>query len=100
VTAPIWPVIYIEGRYHPQDEGGKGASKLNGNWTGTVRFGDCNKPQGATGKPFQLLVVTTDKVANQAFESYIQKGMRDGFHGLRKLPAGTTEQARIQVTRD
>jgi hypothetical protein len=100
VISAIWPVIYIDSRYHPQDEGGKGASKVNGNWIGTVRFGDCNKPQEATGKTFQLLVVTADEAANQAFESYIQKGMRDGFHGLRKLPAGTTEQARIMVMRD
>lgn len=100
VTGAIWPVVYIGNAYHPQDEGGKSASKVNGDWTGTVRFGDCNKPQEASGKPFQLLVITADDAANRAFESYIQSGRQSGFLGMRGLPAGTVEHVRIRVTRD
>lgn len=100
VTGAIWPVVYVGNAYHPQDEGGKGASKVNGDWTGTVRFGDCDKPQEASGKTFQLLVVTADDTANRAFESYLQSGRQSGFPGMRGLPAGTVEHVRILVMRD
>lgn len=100
VDDAIWPVVYIDNRYHPQDEGGKGPSKVNGNWVGTVRFGDCSNPQESSGRAFQLLVLTANEAANRAFENYIQEGRRNGFRGMRQLPAGVMEHVRILVTRD
>jgi hypothetical protein len=54
----IWPVAYIGGIYYPQDEGGKAAKKVDGNWYQTVRFGDCTRTKVDVGKQFQLIIVT------------------------------------------
>lgn len=102
VTGPIWPVVYIGGGFHPQDEGGQPATMSNGEWYGTVRFGNCNKPAESRGKTFQLFVVTVDPQANAEFLSYLERGRRTGeYPGLPALPKGAKEYPpRMLVTRD
>lgn len=96
----IWPVVYVGGRYHPQDEGGKAPTMLNGEWSGTVRFGNCDEPEESSGTAFQLLVVSADQKANAAFESYLQRAKKVGsYPGLDSLPDVTTAHVRILVTR-
>ncbi len=94
----IWPVVFVGGRYHPQDEGGLAPSKANGQWLGTVRFGDCTHPDTDIGRTFQLVIVTADTQANAAFEAYLRTAAPN-FRGLPGLPPGVTEHARIVVTR-
>jgi hypothetical protein len=98
----IWPVVFIGGMYHPQDEGGKAAQKANGQWYQTVRFGDClNNPNRDIGQPFQLIIVTANEAANAAFEAYIVNGKKTGkWLGMSELPLGTEEQVRIVVVRE
>ncbi|HEX7180781.1 MAG TPA: hypothetical protein VF756_02995 [Thermoanaerobaculia bacterium] len=100
VTDSIWPVVYVGGRYHPQDEGGKPAAKSNGRWYGTVRFGDCQQPDSAHGQVFHLIIVTTDEHANGVFKRYVEEASRKGsYPGLEELPKSATEQLRVVVTR-
>lgn len=98
----IWPIVYIAGRYHPQDEGGKAAPKANGTWHQTVRFGDCaGNPTKDVGQSFQLVIVTANEAANAAFEAYILKGQQTGdWPGMEQLPPGAEEQTRIFVIRE
>jgi hypothetical protein len=97
----IWPVVYINGRYHPQDEGGRAAAKVSGNWYQTIRFGDCTRPlEYDRGKPFQLIVVTANDSANAEFEKYLITGLASGsYPGLIELPRGVKEHVRIMVIR-
>ncbi len=96
----IWPLVYVSGRYHPQDNGGQAAQKIRGNWLQTVRFGVCDQPQRDVGKTFQLVIVTADESANAAFEKYLKTGQATGnWPGMNELPPGTTEHVRIIVTR-
>lgn len=96
----IWPVVYVGGRYHPQDEGGKGAQKISGNWYQTVRFGDCSQTTKDIGQPFQLIIVTANASANTEFEKYIAIAQKSGIYtGLIELPDGVKEQTRIVVNR-
>jgi hypothetical protein len=100
LTDEIWPIVYVSGRYYPQDNEGQAAQKINGNWLQTVRFGDCSQPQKDVGKPFQLIVVTANESANAVFENYIKTGRVSGnWPGLIELPPGTNEQVRIVVIR-
>lgn len=97
----IWPIVLIDGRYHPQDEGGKAAQKNGGNWYQTVRFGDCKQLQNDSGKPFQLIIVTANESANAEIEKYLESTKASGkYPGLIELPAGTKEYMRIIVTRE
>jgi len=97
----LWPVVYVAGRYHPQDEGGNPPVMAKGTWYGTVRFGDCTHPERDRGKAFQLVLVTADEQADRAFRDYIDKARRTGdFPGLEELPPGAVERARVQVIRD
>ncbi len=96
----IWPVVYVGGRYYPQDEGGLAAQKISGNWYQTVRFGDCQNPQRDVGQVFQLLILTANESANTEFEKYIKRGQTSGnWPGLIDLPPGIQEYLRIIVTR-
>lgn len=97
----IWPVVYIGGRFHPQDDGGKAPPMVNGNWYATVRFGDCTKPpEYDRGKTFQLIIVTANDAANKAFEDYIAKGQATGtWPGMVSPPEGAKEHLRIVVIR-
>jgi hypothetical protein len=95
----IWPIVYVAGRYHPQDEGGKAAQKVEGNWFQTVRFGVCDQPQRDVGKSFQLIIVTADKSANAVFEEYIRTAASKNWQGLSALPPGAKEYVRIAVIR-
>jgi hypothetical protein len=98
----IWPVVYIGNRYHPQDEAGKAPPMVNGNWYGTIRFGDCTKlPDYDKGKAFQLIIVTADEQANKAFEDYIAREQAIGqWPGMDSLPEGVKEYIRIAVIRE
>lgn len=98
----IWPVVFVGGVYHPQDEGGKAAQKANGRWFQTVRFGDCvNAPKKDIGQPFQLIIVTANESANAAFELYIANGKQTGkWPGMPALPEGAEEQVRVVVIRE
>lgn len=95
----IWPVVYVSDRYYPQDEGGKAAQKVSGNWFQTVRFGECDQLQKNVGRPFQLIIVTANEAANAEFEEYIKTGAAKGWQGLSRLPVGTQEHVRIIVIR-
>jgi hypothetical protein len=96
----IWPIVYIGGKYHPQDEGGKAASKADGKWYQTVRFGDCTQAAKDVGKRFQLIIVTANEQANKVFEDYITTGQRTGaWPGMANLPQGIKEHVRIVVIR-
>ncbi len=97
----IWPIVYIAGRFHPQDEGGRAAQKVGGNWYQTVRFGDCGRtPSPDVGRPFQLTIVTANEFANTEFEKYIKSGQASGsWPGFMELPSGTKEHTRITVIR-
>jgi hypothetical protein len=98
----IWPVVFVGGVYHPQDEGGKAAQKANGRWFQTVRFGDCvNAPKKDIGQPFHLIIVTANESANAAFELYIANGKQTGkWPGMPALPEGAEEQVRVVVIRE
>lgn len=100
-ASTVWPVVYISDRYHPQGEGGKGLfqGKGKGPWRRGVVFGDCANSAKSSGLSFQLLVVTVDDVANQAFEKYLSEAAGDGYPGLPSLPLGAKEHARVVVTR-
>ena len=95
----IWPVVYINNRYHPQDQGGTAARKESGSWYQTVRFGDCNQSQKDVGKPFELIIVTANESANAQFEEYIRTGAAKGWPGFESLPPGTQEKVHIMVIR-
>jgi len=96
----IWPVVYIGGRLHLQDDAGAMPPMVNGNWYATVRFGNCNKPEDERGKAFQLIIVTANDAANKAFEDYIAKGQATGlWPGMVSLPEGAKEHLRIAVIR-
>ena len=99
LTDEIWPVVYVIGRYYPQDEGGQSAQKNGGNWYQTVRFGDCNNPQQTVGQQFQLIIYTVDASAKAEFEKYLKTGAASGLPGMTKVPEGATEQLRIGVIR-
>lgn len=94
----IWPVVWVGGRYYPQDEGGKAPRMSNGKWRGTVRFGDCAKPRSEEKPepPFTLIVVTANEQANRAFEEYLKAS---SLPGMAELPAGTEPQVEVGVTR-
>lgn len=97
----IWPVVFVGGVYHPQDEGGKAAQKANGQWFQTVRFGDCNNPNKDIGTAFQLIIVTANESANVAFEAYLANAKKTGkWSGMSELPPGTNEQVRVIVIRE
>ena len=102
VEEAIWPIVYINGRFYPQDEGGKSAKKVEGKWYQTVRFGDCTKANVDTGEQFQLIIVTANQTANAAFEEYFTNAQETGdWGGMIELPAsGVEEQLRIIVTRE
>jgi hypothetical protein len=96
----IWPIVYVGGRYYPQDGGGKAAQKVGGNWYQTVRFGDCNQPQEDVGRPFQLIIITANESANTEFEEYIKAVQASGsWPGLIELPPGIVEHVLITVIR-
>ena len=100
ITDPIWPVVYVGNRYHPQDEAGQAPPMVNGRWFGTVRFGDCTKPpEHDKGKAFQLIIVTAGEQCNQAFEDYLTDGRALGFPGMLSLPDDCQEHVRIVVER-
>ena len=101
VIGHIWPVVYIAGRFHPQDEGGKAPSMVNGTWYGTVRFGNCNAaPTVDRGKVFQLIIVVADEQANKEFVDYLDSAKQaESWPGLETLPEGAPEYIRILVTR-
>jgi hypothetical protein len=98
----IWPVVFISGRYYPQDDGGKAAQKANGEWYQNVRFGDCtNNPEVDSGKAFQLIILTANEATNLEFENYFSNGRKTGqWPGMKELPAGAEEQVRIIVIRE
>lgn len=98
----IWPVVYITGRFYPQDEGGKAAQKIDGKWYQTVRFGDCDDPQASNaGAQFQLIIITANASANAEFERYLTNAQKTGnWEGMLALPSGADEQLRIVVTRE
>jgi predicted small lipoprotein YifL len=97
----IWPLIYIAGRYHPQDEGGRAAMKVEGNWYQTIRFGNCDNLAVDVNKPFQLIIVTANEAANAAFENYFKACAASGsYPGLVDLPPGSKEWVRITVIRE
>lgn len=100
ITNPIWPVVYIGGRFHPQDEGGRPPPMVNGIWYGTVRFGDCTMPPDHDrGNAFQLIIVTADEQVNRAFEDYLSDARLLNWPGMESLPEGVKEYVRIVVTR-
>ena len=100
ITEPIWPIVFIGNRYHPQDEGGLAPPKVNGEWFGTVRFGNCNEPEKDVGNRFQLIVVAAGQNCNQAFEAYLTKGQETGdWPGILRLEDDCKEHIRIVVTR-
>ena len=98
----IWPVVYVGGKYHPQDEGGKSAQTVDGRWYQTVRFGNCDaNPETDKGVRFQLIIFTANDSANAAFEAYISNGQKTGqWPGMTELPPGLEEQLRIVVIRE
>lgn len=96
----IWPIIFVAGRFHPQEYGGKAARKINGTWSQNIRFGDCGKPGTNIGERFELLIITTDEQANAAIEKYIaDSNARNSWPGLTELPQGITTHVDIMVTR-
>lgn len=97
----IWPVVWVGGRFHPQDSDGRAAPKVNGTWFGTVHFGDCRQPQKDTGKTFQLFVVTVGPEGNKEFEDYLAECRRTGnYLGVPKMPRGTTTYLEFTLTRE
>lgn len=103
VVDPIWPVVSITGRLYPQDEGGQPPPKANGEWIGTVRFGNCTQPPDVdSGKPFQLIIYTAGQECRALFADYFTRGQKTGkWEGILPpaLPADCKEHQRIIVTR-
>jgi hypothetical protein len=102
VTDPIWPVILIGSRYHPQDDNGGPAAKGDGRWWGTVRFGVCTEPEKDKGKRFQLIVFSAGRECSALFEGYFARGASGGgWPGIpAPLPKDCREQERIYVDRE
>jgi hypothetical protein len=92
----IWVVIFIPkvGRYYPQNN--PATVQPDGNWNSLTSFG---VPKDK-GLKFDVLAVTTDGNAQNAFRDYL-KDARDksDFPGLEQLPAGATQQHNVTVTR-
>ena len=99
VTDAIWPVIYVNGLYHPADTpqgSGKPAQKTNGTWESVVQFGDCTLSRGDR---FELLIVIADRSANAAFENYLAETRKtQSFPGM-LLPDGADIRLRVEVVR-
>ena len=83
VTEQIWPVIYVGGMFHPQDDNGKAPRMEDGKWFDTVRFGDCSKPAAFNrGTRFQLLIITSGPVCQKQIEDYLATARARGFPGM------------------
>ena len=100
MNLPIWPVIFVGNRYHPQDQGGNPAQKSGGVWTAIVRFGDCNEPLSSyAGVLFTFYVYAADPACDQGFRDYLKTAPQNGYPGLEHLPNGCTKYVHIAVTR-
>jgi hypothetical protein len=101
ITLPIWPVVYVGGRYFPMDDYAfHPASKTKGKWSQMVRFGDCNNLAAASGKTFQLLIVSAGPLCEQAAQSFLTgRHAAVRFPGMDGLPLDCMEYARIVVIR-
>ena len=78
VIEPIWLVVLVENMWFPQDAKFQPVSKINGKWSGLVRFGPCTDPEGDSGKDFQLLVIRAPEECHQQFDDYFDEGHRTG----------------------
>ncbi len=97
----IWPIVYIDGRFYPQDANGNPASKLSGEWFQTVRFGGCasaNDLARDTGKVFELFVMVANDACHAVTTEYFEIG---DFSGWTELPESCQENVpvHIRVTR-
>jgi hypothetical protein len=100
-TEYIWPVVLVAGRFYPQDNAGKAAQMVDGEWSQAVRFGNCDNPNpNDIGLTFELFIVTTNDSANAEFEAYIANAIKTGnWEGMLTLPSGTEKQVHIKVIR-
>jgi hypothetical protein len=100
IIGHIWPLVFIDGKYYPQDEGGGAPQMLSdGTWFSNVRFGVCDTNDDV-GKIFQLVIVTANEEAHKAFLAWLDRGSkRNIWTGLTELPAGVTEHRRIFINR-
>ena len=93
----IWPVVYVTGRYYPQDAGGQPASKVGGEWFQPVRFGDCEDPiklERDTGKGFELFVVVANEACHASMAEYFEIG---DFSGWTELPESCQENVPVHI---
>ena len=76
IVEPIWPVVVVDGKWHPQDDAGQSATKNNGQWVGIARFGVCGVPAidpvSGFGKTFDLLIIKGVAECEQKFVDYLQ----------------------------
>ena len=88
IKGHIWVLVYINGTYWPQDEGGDAPPmRPDGTWFSTVRIGGCDTDRDV-GKTFQLFVVEADDAAHQVFIDWLVHGKETHeFPGI-PLPKG------------
>ena len=92
----VWVVIFVYkvSRYYPQNA--PADMQANGNWDSVTYFGIPTD----SGLRFDVLALTADAAAQQAFNNYLTtaKGSNN-YGGLAQLPPSATIQHRITVTR-
>lgn len=92
----IWVVIFVHkvGRYYPQNM--PADVQASGNWDSVTYFGIPSDK----GQKFDLLALTAEGGAQQAFDSYLSTARGSNkYPGLVQLPQGVTIHHRITVTR-
>ncbi len=93
----LWVVVYVPGlrRYFPQDA--PVADAADGGWSAGARLGEAPDK----GKAFELLAVTADRRAREAFRAYFATPPANGvWTGMEQLPRGAEEVDRVRVVRD
>ncbi len=92
---PIWLVVEYDKKFWPWEE----AAKAPPLWSGTVYFGECDKPEEWREKTFGLIIVTTNEQANTEFQDFRAAAQAVQSAGMDRLPEGAKVYRRIIVTR-
>ena len=93
----IWIVVYthVVDRYYPRDN--PADVQANGDWTSSLTYIGIEED---VNKKFDIIAVLADKMAQDAFNAYIEQAKdTKKWTGLGKLIEGTTIYDRITVTR-
>ena len=82
VTEEIWPVVFINNVWYPQDATFLPAAKVNGEWSQPVRFGNCDTDEHS-GEEFQLFIIKAPDACHQQIVDYFEEGkLTNDFPGI------------------